>query len=265
MGRDVNEGLAVTTLREQDLEQCLMLSTETGWNQTISDWEFHLHVGKGIGLRLDSGDLVATGVVLPTGRDVGWVAMILVSEPHRRRGYGRRVMEHLIDQAEFGCLALDATELGKGLYESLGFQSLENITRYRARRGDVPAPKNDIKRTAGGRRLPFQGIARALADRSDVSVVWEGTACALVRPGRLANHVGPLAAGSEVDAAALIASILDRTDGDLIIDAPDRNGTFTRRLERIGLTAERAFVRMARGGSFYVDPGYFAIAGPEYG
>lgn len=252
-------------LEERDVDSCLELSSSAGWNQTDQDWRFHLDIGEGVGLRAPSGALIATGVILPAAAGVGWIAMVLVSEPYRRRGLGRKVMETVMSKGDFPCLALDATEFGVSLYERLGFRPMERIVRYRLHRSGDPVQPARREGSTPADEVPFLGIARALAARSDVRLIQHNGADCLLRPGRYALHIGPLAADSENAAAGLVQSVLDVTEGDVLVDVPSRLGTFSRRLERTGFSAGRTFVRMARGGSFLVDPGLFAITGPEYG
>lgn len=260
---DTSSEFKLARLNARDVEQCLALSSSAGWNQTHLDWQFHLRYGEGIGFKTDRGVLIATGVILPAHEEAAWIAMVLVGEDYRRRRLGRKVMEILISESGLPCLALDATDQGLPLYEGLGFRALERIVRYRlSRKGDSNRPYRSGRKTSDN---PFHGISRALANRADVSVLRHDSAWSLIRPGLTARHIGPLTAGSEADAAALVRAVLDDTEGDVVIDIPVRLGTFTRRIERLGFSPGRVFVRMARRGSLLVDPGIFAIAGPEYG
>jgi ribosomal protein S18 acetylase RimI-like enzyme len=260
------EHLSIVDLDDTNLSACLGLSTAAGWNQTEADWLLQIDLGSGVGLRTSDGRLVATGATLPASEDTGWIAMVLVDEAWRRRGLGRAVMQILIERAEVPHLALDATEQGRGLYESLGFKKLEVITRYRLQRGGgevsyaaatppVPRPGDRI----------FKGITETLSRRPDVALLTSRNALGLVRPGRECLHIGPVLADQEVSAFDLVASALTRSEGDVLIDVPRRLGTFSRRLEHLGFISDRAFERMSRGGALFVDPGTFATAGPEYG
>ena len=255
--------LSLVALATEDVRSCLELSEGAGWNQTGEDWLFQLCVGTGTGLKTGGGELIATGVVLRADEDIGWIAMVLVSRAWRRKGLGRHVMERIIANSPYRHLALDATEIGRSLYESLGFRPMEEIVRYRLSRnvGRTRYPVTSIVRVG----TPFRGVAERLAGRSDVTGLQTGSACALVRPGLTAIHVGPLVGGSEADAESLMRALLSESEGDLLLDVPARAGTFCRRLERLGFQAERAFTRMSRGRAYLALPGTFATAGPEYG
>jgi ribosomal protein S18 acetylase RimI-like enzyme len=69
------------------------------------------------------GAIVGTGVGTANG-PTGWVGTIFVDGPARGRGLGRRLTEVVIDDLEArGCetLVLVATDLGRPVYERLGF------------------------------------------------------------------------------------------------------------------------------------------------
>ncbi|HUF10641.1 MAG TPA: GNAT family N-acetyltransferase [Rhodothermales bacterium] len=258
-----NLDLSTVVLESDDVTHCVELSKGAGWNQTAEDWHFHLRVGMGMGLKTGQGELIATGVMLPVEEDLGWLAMVLVAPAWRRKGLARRVVEGIIANSPFHRLALDATEVGRGLYDSLGFRPVEEIVRYRLSRnvGRSRCPVTSFVREG----TSFRGVAELLAGRSDVTELQAGSASALVRPGLAAIHVGPLVGGSEADAESLVRALLSDSEGDLLLDVPARAGTFCRRLERLGFQAERAFTRMSRGRAYLASPGAFATAGPEYG
>jgi GNAT superfamily N-acetyltransferase len=77
----------------------------------------------------DDGELVGTGVGTVNG-SVGWVGTVFVVEARRREGLGRALTQAVIDALEdAGCrtLVLVATDMGRPLYERIGF---EVQTRY---------------------------------------------------------------------------------------------------------------------------------------
>ena len=70
------------------------------------------------------GDIVATGQGVANG-PVGWVGSIFVRPDLRRHGYGRAVTEEVCRGLEAaGCrtLALIASDLGRPIYEKMGFR-----------------------------------------------------------------------------------------------------------------------------------------------
>jgi predicted N-acetyltransferase YhbS len=70
------------------------------------------------------GEIVGTGVLSVNG-SVGWIGTIFVEPAWRRRGVGMALTQATIDAAESaGCrtLLLVATDVGRRLYEKIGFE-----------------------------------------------------------------------------------------------------------------------------------------------
>ena len=255
-------GLSRVTLETGDISDCLVLSIAAGWNQTAADWGLQIELGNAVGLKNETGRLLATGSVLPLNAQTGWIAMILVDEKHRRQGLGQTIMKALISDPTWSDFALDATEQGKRLYESLGFESLETIVRYGLERDGEPVVSS--RSDDSDDQIWNNQIQSALSRRSDVVNRSIRTGRGMMRVGLSRLHVGPVLATSEQDAADVVNTLLRESIGSCVIDIPSRAGTFTRRMEKLGFVAERSFVRMSRGGSHFVEPGTFALAGPEY-
>ena len=121
-------------LRSGEAAAAVALSAEAGWNQVEEDWRFMLAAGIGFaGRDRADGRLVGSALVLPLGPALAWIGMVLVAATHRRLGLGTALFGRCLDAcAEQGLLAgLDATELGRPVYERLGFGRL---LREQARR-----------------------------------------------------------------------------------------------------------------------------------
>ena len=82
----------IDALGEDDLDGALALSAEAGWNQVAADWLLMLRLGSGFAVR-DGGRVVATALALPYPPAFGWVSMVLVHGPYRRRGLATRLVE----------------------------------------------------------------------------------------------------------------------------------------------------------------------------
>ncbi len=278
------DGVALVALAPGDAPRALALSAEAGWNQIEADWRFMLESGAGIGAVDSGGALVASALVLPLGKSVSWVGMVLVAEARRRRGLGTRVLNWCIERiAESGATAgLDATEFGRPVYARLGFVNAWSFARWRVPRapdapmaalrplvvGDLPVIAALDAAACGLARGEILAhlLARApgrawVAERVDGSLA----GFALGRDGRLAPQVGPVVAD---DAATALALLARAADGEsVVIDVPDAQGRFARALADAGAARLRGFVRMARGADFAAPAPsrVFAVAGPELG
>lgn len=117
-----------------DLRAALRLSREPGWNQVAADWRLMLKVGDSFGLASNENRLVASGLTVPFRGQFGWISMILVTAPFRRRGLATYLMGRCIAalRARGFVPALDATPEGRAVYRSLGFRDVYRITRFLA-------------------------------------------------------------------------------------------------------------------------------------
>ncbi len=72
----------------------------------------------------DGGEIVGTGVGTSHGPS-GWIGLVFVARAHRGRGLGTAITDAVVGELrESGCqtLLLVATELGRPIYERLGFE-----------------------------------------------------------------------------------------------------------------------------------------------
>ena len=63
---------------------------------------------------------------------VGWIAMVLVNEAYRHRGIGTQLMEQALaylDRKGVATARLDATPLGRPVYERMGFVAEHELVR----------------------------------------------------------------------------------------------------------------------------------------
>lgn len=271
---------ALVEMGEADVADGLALSDEAGWNQTAGDWSLMIRLGRAFAIAAD-GRLVATGLALPYPPDFGWISMVLVHGPYRRRGLATRLLERSIaEERERGLVPLlDATSAGRPVYERMGFRPIESLTRWRGSGGGPmasplpPVATDDLSRIAELDHAAFG------ADRSAVLADLHGRPGAvsrhdpatggflLSRPGRTATQVGPVVARETETALRLLESGLAGIPGPVVIDVPDREVGLGRLLAGRGFRPERPFVRMAldRDTAFGDAALVRAVAGPELG
>src|ERR1700675_2713560 len=113
----------IRILNPSDVPQALALSQAVGWNQTPADWSLVIEMSPAGCFALEcDGQLVATTSTIRYGTELAWVGMVLTHPEFRGRGYARTLMHHALDHvSDVVTVKLDATEMGRPLYKTLGF------------------------------------------------------------------------------------------------------------------------------------------------
>lgn len=255
-----------------DLPRATALSAGAGWNQNAADWALFLRHGA---VRvLDDGDpacLAASAAVLPYGRDLAWVSMVLVRPDRRREGLATALLRKALEQLSgTRSVALDATPEGAPVYAKLGFVPVFGFSRWRlgaALQGVADcAPLDAVlaaDEVAFGADRGF--VLRDFAQRLPQGVL-EGGGFALARDGRMAPQIGPVIARSEAAALALIGAASRAIGTPALLDLRDDAEGIAAALRASGATKLRPFTRMLRGAALPGDATrIFAVAGPEFG
>jgi GNAT superfamily N-acetyltransferase len=267
----------IDLLGEEDLEGALALSAEAGWNQARADWLLMLRLGSGFAVR-DGGRVVATALALPYPPMFGWVSMVLVHAPYRRRGIATRLVERATAALTGAGLlpVLDATPAGAEVYGRMGFRPVGNLLRWRgaggagaaaSREPDIAERVHDLDRAAFG-----ADRGSVLADLSArpapvAALAADGDGYLLSRAGRTATQLGPLVAREATTAVALLAEGVGAVAGAVVVDVPEQATAVAEHLADRGFAPERPFVRLVLGSDLLAGTPALvhAIAGPELG
>jgi GNAT superfamily N-acetyltransferase len=283
--------LAISHLREDELDGAQALVAEAGWNQIAADWRVFMDLGTVYAVRHDSGRLVATAATLPYGDRVAWISMVLVAGDHRRRGLATRLLRRCIDDLLARDLVpvLDATPAGRPIYRSLGFAEAWGFHRWS--RGE-PSRSDPSSRRDGIAVEPIDNAIWPALLRYDAEVfgadrgallarlrgrlpaaelcVRRGSRIAgflLGRDGLSAAQLGPLIAEDDDVARALLVQALAGIEGPVYIDLADTRTDVAGLLVASGFAQQRPFTRMLhrRRQSFDDTARTFAVVGPEFG
>src|SRR5262249_21010481 len=131
--------IRIRRMTAADIPLGMRLKEQAGWNQTEADWRRFLTLEhKGCFVAEYKGEPVGTTTTCIFGK-VAWIAMVLVDERVRGRGIGKALMEHALaylDSTGVPSIRLDATPLGRPLYEKLGFRAQYELVRFV---GELPA------------------------------------------------------------------------------------------------------------------------------
>lgn len=283
--------IRIRLMTPDDLPLAMRLKAQAGWNQLEADWRRFLSMQPdGCFVAEFDGRPAATTVACAFG-PVAWLAMVLVDEPLRGRGVGTAIVRHalqFLDQIGAHTVRLDATPLGRPVYEKLGFSAEYELARYEGdlpaeHDGPPPAPHWPLRAARAEDYACISAFDRSIvgADRGKFlfrlfgelpdEVRWCGdadaaTGYATVRPGSNAMQIGPCVAAGEIG-AVLLADAANRHAGQrAVIDVPLVNPPAVRLVEAIGLERRRLLLRMRRGPAVGEDATkIWASSGPELG
>jgi GNAT superfamily N-acetyltransferase len=292
--------VVIRALRFADLDAAVNLSTIIGWNQRPEDWRMLLRLAPaGAFAAVIDAHIVGTSIGIDYG-GFAWIAMMLVDPAYRGRGLGGRLLEAAIAAVPSHLrIRLDATPLGRPLYQRYGFadeallsrhvsedsdrraaSAAEVLARHAATRpltaSDLTGVIEQDKDTFGGSRGAVlewafrQAPQYAYVMRGDDGLIHY----CLGRQGRQFDQIGPVVASSEDIARALVNVALARAEErPVAIDAFDGQTAFSEGLRRRGFFAQRPLVRICRRAAQAGAPDAtacamavreFAILGPEF-
>jgi GNAT superfamily N-acetyltransferase len=237
----------IRRLGPDDLKSCVALSVDRDWLPEQDKWSLLLAASEVFGVDAPDGRGLAGAVVLTRwGADYAAVGMMLVAARYGRRGVGRALMEHVLRAAGDGAtVTLFATDMGRPLYEKLGFTAVRRnvsfVGRFRAPSGrggrgvraateaDLPVILDLDRAAFGGDRGRILNRLPAFADRivvaEAVGSAGRGIAgyAAAWRNTPASTVIGPLVAPDGETARRLVTALAAdaRTPVRLDLD-PDR-------------------------------------------
>jgi ribosomal protein S18 acetylase RimI-like enzyme len=287
----------VRNLITADVAAAQRLRELAGWNQTDQDWLNLLSFEPNgcFVAEMDGrviGSATSTRYIPNSGAgSFGWIGMVLVDPEYRRHGIGSTLLKRCIQYLKdcgVETVKLDATPMGKLVYEKLGFRDEYNIERWEG-----------VATKSSATRLQNYTIAKLTPEELDELEAFDAPIfgarrravleawlrgwpeCAIVarKNGRIAGYalarrgskfqqVGPVCAEREELCLALLSNVLDRLAGQpVIVDFVTSNAFAKPTGQMLGLKAQRPLLRMAFGPN--TSPGQpskvLAICCPELG
>ena len=255
----------------------MRLKQAAGWNQVESDWQTVMRVSPdGCWVFEADGRAVGSATAVAFGKDLAWIGMVLVLPEYRRRGIARQLMETAVRWCEargVAAIKLDATDLGRPLYRSMGFVDEEPIERWGRDPGEVAgslasggAIDWDLDRRGFGcdRRLMLDALAAA----PDADLLAADGVFGMSRPGSNARFLGPVIGESRDATARVIRGLLAaHADTPWFWDLLPESGPAASLAEELGFRRLRSLTRMSRPAPrAFGDPALvWATAGFEYG
>ncbi|WP_284748060.1 GNAT family N-acetyltransferase [Amycolatopsis sp. RTGN1] len=248
---------AVTLLQAADLPKCQELALDRDWPREDVKWRLLFAIGEPYGIRV--GDSLAACAVLTKFGDIAAVSMVLVASRFGRRGLGRQVLTHLLDEAGDGTVFLHATPAGRPLYESLGFAATGGVVTCRGTASGTPSPATRAATPddhAAIRALDRRawGVARtSLLDRLFLGQVrvfeCDGAVAgyAVASDHGVGTVIGPVVAEDEAMACALAVDTARAAGGPVRVDAGVHAKALRAAVEDAGIAPVRTVPLMARG------------------
>ena len=122
------------TLQKDDIPSAMELSVEANWNQTPEDWQMLIELEPRGCLAIEvENEIAATTTAIFYGHRLAWIGMVLTRMQFRGQGLARRLLTEALtrcDRMKIETVKLDATDLGKPLYEKFGFRVEQRAERW---------------------------------------------------------------------------------------------------------------------------------------
>jgi ribosomal protein S18 acetylase RimI-like enzyme len=266
--------ISIRNFKIADLAFADSLRKIEGWNQTSDDWfPFIALEPNGCFLAEWNGLRAGTITTIRYGENLAWIGMALVHPDFRRRGIGRSLLERAIEYLRANkvkCIKLDATPVGKQLYDSLGFIEEGSLTRWAKDGADFVCSQTenlDIQRISfldeqsiGANRY---ALLSALASASFSKITSNGFG--MIRAGSNAAYLGPVVTATAKEGLTIVRDLI--SDWKVVWDIPKVNRAATEWAETTGFTRQRTLTRMYLGEKIrpIAPETLYAIAGPEFG
>ena len=254
----------VEPLTPDDLPGCMALAVDRTWQAEEHKWRLLFELGTVYGVRDETGAPAGVVVLTRYGDELAAIGMMLVAARYGGQGMGRRIMTHVLAEAGGATVFLNSTDMGRPLYERLGFAAVGTTHTFageldvpRRAAASRPAEPADL---AAIRRLDAQVNG---ADRPRLVRFLPGFTEQLrviERDGRITGYaggwrnvdglnIGPVIADRVEDAATLIADIAAAAGGPVRIDLDGGHPWLSEWAARRGLAERAVEPVMVRGGT----------------
>jgi predicted GNAT family N-acyltransferase len=244
-------------LTDRDIPQLIRLSESVGWDYDAPEIQTVLTAGQIFGHRNLKGEIVSSAAIIPYSGGLASIGMVIVHPNYRGLGLGKSVTKACIDMfPDDVTIMLIATNEGKPLYESLGFQTVSYVNKYicdcynQANKllssnyyeivvfseEQFPEIVSLDRQAVGADRFHFlrtrikQSETCYVIKDSDKNII--GFGLSIQTPANLI--LGPIIAPNDELALALIDRLSEGHEGKLRIDVPKGKESFFPMLEKRG-------------------------------
>jgi len=280
----MTQGLEIRLLFEADIPSAMRLKEAAGWNQNEADWRRLLSLQPdGCFGAVRDGRLVGT-TTTTIYSELAWIGMVLVDPQQRRQGIAAQLLQVALDylNEKVETIKLDATALGRPVYQKFGFVVESEVERWSGSGGptqrdtQIAIDRESVRELLELDRLAFGAdrselIEKLIADACVAPVLIRAedgalSGYALARSGTRKTYVGPVVRSEPQLVEKLLDQVLSELPGrEIYLDVNRECVADTSLLSDRGFVKERDLMRMVKGPSQKTSPLVVAIAGPEIG
>lgn len=259
--------ITLRKMTDADLDDGFALTQKLKWPHQRADWQQSLQLGEGVAV-IDEGKMLGSAICWRWGDDYATVGLVIIADELQGRGIGCQLMVAMLEKLSGYHVRLHATEMGRGLYEKLGFVAMGHIRQQQSRQLGSIAPLavqagwqlrdghavdaavlTTLDQRASGMLRPqlidlllSQAQLRVLTDAQQ-----QVQGFATVRRFGHGYVVGPVIASDEASAKVLVADALSRLAGEFVRIDTNGPASFCGWLNDVGLSEVDAPVMMVRG------------------
>lgn len=280
--------LRTVDIADVEADHLHALSMAVGWRYHANEWCFLRQCGVGLAALDEIDRVVATAMLFPYDPNFATLGMVIVSPRLQGQGVAPWLVQQLSAKYPAAALRLNATEVSRRLFSSLGFAGdtekvhllrgkahcaietpqLGKKQRIEPLSEDQISAVEDLDRAAFG--VSRRGVLQRLLRENAGYGLFEAdrlVAFALRRAAGRGHIVGPVVAGDEADAIALVRRHFADLEGQLVrLDAVRDSGLLTDFLAQSGLVEIETLTTMSKNAPQPAGFGagqIFALAGPS--
>lgn len=280
--------LRTVDIADVEADHLHALSMAVGWRYHANEWCFLRQCGVGLAALDEIDRVVATAMLFPYDQGFATLGMVIVSPRLQGQGVAPWLVRQLVAKYPAAALRLNATDVSRRLFSALGFAG--ETERVHLLRGKVrcatempplgrkqriePLSEDHLSAVEKLDQAAFgvsrRGVLHRLLRENAGYGLFEAdrlVAFALRRAAGRGHIVGPVVAGDEADAIALVRRHFADMEGQLVrLDAVRDSGLLTDFLAQSGLVEIETLTTMSKNAPQPAGVGMakiFALAGPS--
>lgn len=257
MHTDNKTVLELVQFEKYDVIELIKLSASVNWDYDEHEIRTVMSSGKIFGHKNPEGKIVSSAAIISYDTDLASIGMVIVNKEYRGLGLGKEATQKCIDSvSKETSIMLIATEEGKPLYESMGFNTVDSVHKYLADNyiADAKLLNNSDVNIENFSECDFTEILKldenAFGDRRShflMNRIKQAEKCLVVKDnnGTIVGYglsilgpinliLGPIVAPDFQTASFLIDKLSSKRQGKLRIDVPTGNEEFMLFLEKSG-------------------------------